>query len=368
MTKDPRIEDGHEFEEFERPSGVLLFSEPPRAFTPAEIAEAEVVERPRSMAQVMGSSPNFVEIYHVVDRVADSLCTVLVTGESGTGKELVARAVHQASTRAAKPFVAVNCGAIPEALLESELFGHARGAFTGAHATKQGRVALAQGGTLFLDEIGELPLALQVKLLRLLQAHDYSPIGDTKTYKADVRIVAATNVELEEAVQAGTFREDLYYRLNVIHLAVPALRDRKDDIPELVSYFLEHASVRTGRTGVTVSPAAMRLLSSWMWPGNVRELENTIERAVILCPSKVIEPTDLPAKIRGLGAEKRFSADLPDAGLDLRQAVESFENELIRKALDRTGWNKNKAAQLLGLNRTTLVEMIKRKRLGTHAA
>jgi len=324
---------------------------------------AESLGSPRSMRGVIGNSEPFVDVYRVIDRVADTNCTVLVTGESGTGKELVARAVHFASKRAAAPFVAVNCGAIPEALLESELFGHARGAFTGAHATKTGRIALAQGGTLFLDEIGELPLSLQVKLLRILQTHEYSPVGDNRTLKADVRVVAATNIDLEQAVAAGAFREDLYYRLNVIHLTVPALRERREDIPMLVHHFMAKARAKTGRPVTEVSRAAAELLATYDWPGNVRELENTIERAMLLCPSDRIQPSDLPTRVRGLGGERRVVAKLPDAGIDLRAAVESFENDLIRQALDRTGWNKNQAANLLGLNRTTLVEMLKRKRL-----
>jgi len=343
---------------FNPPSGVIRR---PPSLVPVHMPEGE---RPRSMTGVIGNAPALLDVFAMVDRVARSQCTVLVTGESGTGKELVARAVHDSSARANKPFVAVNCGAIPEALLESELFGHVRGAFTGAHANKLGRVQLAQGGTLFLDEIGELPLGLQVKLLRLLQAREYSPVGDSRTLQTDVRIVAATNIDLEEAVAAGRFREDLFYRLNVIHLPIPSLRERATDIEELLNHFLAIACDRCGRPGLTISPAAMRLLVSWTWPGNVRELENTVERAAILATSAVIEPKDLPARLRGLGTEKRFSADLPDAGVDLRDAVESFENELIRQALERTGWNKNQAARLLGLNRTTLVEMIKRKRLG----
>jgi len=338
--------------------------------TPREVDALEVevrpspsLERPRSMRGVIGNAETFVDVYRVVDRVADTNCTVLITGESGTGKELVARAVHNASQRAAGPFVAVNCAAIPENLLESELFGHARGAFTGAHQTKIGRIALAQGGTLFLDEIGEMPLSLQVKLLRILQQHEYSPVGDTRTLKADVRIVAATNIDLEQAVIAGSFREDLYYRLNVIHLTVPALRDRIEDVPLLVHHFLGKARQKTGRDVNEVSRAAAELLATYEWPGNVRELENTIERALLLCHGDRIEPSDLPARVRGLGSERRVAAKLPDAGIDLRAAVESFENDLIRQALDRTGWNKNRAANLLGLNRTTLVEMLKRKRL-----
>jgi transcriptional regulator with PAS, ATPase and Fis domain len=320
---------------------------------------------PRCMDGVVGHSENLLEVYRVIDRVADTTCTVLVTGESGTGKELVARAVHLASSRAHSPFVAVNCGAIPENLLESELFGHAKGAFTGAYATKTGRIAQAQGGTLFLDEVGELPLALQVKLLRILQSREYSPVGDHRVLSADVRIVAATNIDLEQAVRDGTFREDLYYRLNVIHVCVPPLRDRRSDIPVLAGHFLEKARERTGRGSVKhFSPGAMTLLEEYAWPGNVRELENTIERAVLLCRQDTIQPRDLPAKVCGLPSEERRSnGKLPDAGIDLRIAVESFENNLIRQALERTRWNKNQAARLLGLNRTTLVEMLKRKRI-----
>ncbi len=324
---------------------------------------------PESMHGVVGLSESLVEVYRVIDRVADTTCTILITGESGTGKELVARAVHRKSPRAPKAFVAVNCGAIPEALLESELFGHARGAFTGAHANKVGRIALAEGGTLFLDEIGEMPMSLQVKLLRVLQAREYSPVGDNRTLKADVRIVAATNVNLEQAVQAGTFREDLYYRLNVIHLNVPALRERPEDVPLLVQHFLKKAKERVGRTNINgVSRAAAQILADYQWPGNVRELENTVERAVLLCQGELIEPKDLPQRLCGLGVEKRMSPRLPDLGLDLRNAVESFENQLIRQALERTKWNKKQAASLLGLNRTTLVEMLKRKRINPRAA
>ncbi len=340
------------------------------ALEAAPLPEAtEPVMLPGSMQGVIGLSDSLVEVYRVIDRVADTTCTILITGESGTGKELVARAVHRASPRSSKGFVAVNCGAIPEALLESELFGHARGAFTGAHANKIGRIALAEGGTLFLDEIGEMPLSLQVKLLRVLQAREYSPVGDNRTLKADVRIVAATNVNLEAAVQAGTFREDLYYRLNVIHLTVPALRERPEDVPLLVQHFLKKAKERVGRTTIGgVSRAAAQILADYQWPGNVRELENTVERAVLLCQGVLIEPKDLPQRLCGLGVEKRMSPRLPDLGLDLRNAVESFENQLIRQALERTKWNKKQAASLLGLNRTTLVEMLKRKRINPRAA
>jgi DNA-binding NtrC family response regulator len=214
-----------------------------------------------------------------------------------------------------------------------------------------------------------MPMSLQVKLLRVLQAREYSPVGDNRTLKADVRIVAATNVNLEQAVQAGTFREDLYYRLNVIHLTVPALRERPEDVPLLVQHFLKKAKERVGRTNIGgVSRAAAQILADYQWPGNVRELENTVERAVLLCQGELIEPKDLPQRLCGLGVEKRMSPRLPDLGLDLRNAVESFENQLIRQALERTKWNKKQAASLLGLNRTTLVEMLKRKRINPRAA
>ncbi len=340
----------------------------PRISIPPPRAALRDSMLPKSMQGVIGVSESLLDVFRIVDRVADTMCNILITGESGTGKEIVARAVHRVSPRASAPFVAVNCGAIPEALLESELFGHARGAFTGAHQAKPGRIALAQGGTLFLDEIGELPLPLQVKLLRVLQSREYSPVGDNRVLKADVRIVAATNINLENAVQAGAFREDLYYRLNVIHVTVPALRERADDVPLLVNHFLIKAKEKLGRPQVTgVSRAAAQLLAEYHWPGNVRELENTIERAVLLSAGPQIEPRDLPQRILGLGGEKRIAARLPDAGIDLRNAVETFENQLIRQALERTQWNKKQAATLLGLNRTTLVEMLKRKRI-TRAA
>jgi transcriptional regulator with PAS, ATPase and Fis domain len=337
------------------------------AFERSEIT-ADAGERPASMRGVVGSSSTLVDVFRVVDRVADTDCTVLITGESGTGKELVARGVHAQSPRRGGPFVAVNCGAIPEALLESELFGHARGAFTGAHQTKMGRIGVADRGTLFLDEIGELSLALQVKLLRVLQSREYSPVGDTRVLKADVRVVAATNIDLERAVAEGRFRQDLYYRLNVIMLQVPELKRRASDIPELALHFMEMAREKTGRQVQQISRAAMQLLLDHTWPGNVRELENTIERAVLLCSTDRIEPTDLPVRVRGLGTPGKNSPKLPDAGIDLRAAVESYENDLIRQALDRTGWNKNRAANLLKLNRTTLVEMMKRKRIAPRAA
>ncbi len=325
----------------------------------------QVKPLPKSMDGVVGSAPALVQLFKIVDRVAHTDCTVLVTGESGTGKELVARAVHKNSSRSAGPMVTVNCGAIPEALLESELFGHAKGAFTGAQAQRIGRIQSAAGGTLFLDEIGEMPLSLQVKLLRVLQYKEFSPIGDGRVLAADVRIVAATNVELEKAVQEGKFREDLYYRLNVIHVKSPALRERASDVGALVDYFFASACERLGRDELSgISSQTMQILEGYDWPGNVRELENTIERAVLLAAGPEVVPQDLPDKVCGSrGAPLNSQLSLPDAGINLRNAVESFENKLIQEALERTGWNKKQAAQLLGINRTTLVEMLKRKRI-----
>jgi DNA-binding NtrC family response regulator len=258
----------------------------------------------------------------------------------------------------------VNCGAIPEALIESELFGHARGAFTGAHASRQGRVADAEGGTLFLDEIGELPLSMQVKILRLLQQREYSPVGDSRTLKCNIRVVAATNRDLEQEVTAGRFREDLYYRLNVIHEHLPALNERASDIPILVEHFFRGSANRAGRDDLTgFTPAALQAMAVYLWPGNVRELENAVERAVLLSAGPWIGLEDLPPRLRreSSAASSVGTCALPDAGIDLRANVERYENDLIRQALVRTGGNKNRAAQLLSVNRTTLVEMIKRK-------
>jgi DNA-binding NtrC family response regulator len=322
--------------------------------------------RPTSRGKLVGRSPKLLEVIRTIDRVATSNCTVLVTGESGTGKEMVVSALHDASQRKSAPLVTVNCGAIPEALLESELFGHAKGAFTGAHASRQGRVGAAEGGTLFLDEVGELPLALQVKLLRLLQQREYSPVGDDRTVKCDIRIVAATNRDLEAEVAAGRFREDLYYRLNVIHVQLPALRERREDIELLARHFLAVHAERSGRVELTgFTPAATEALTSFDWPGNVRALENAIERAVLLAAGPIIDIGDLPARVLSDVRRCDAPAPLPDTGIDLRAAVEAFESNLIRQALERTGGNKNRAAQLLRVNRTTLVEMVKRKQLAS---
>ena len=319
--------------------------------------------RPTSRGTMIGRSAGIVAVLSLVDRVARSSCTVLVTGESGTGKEVVVTALHEASPRAGAPLVTVNCGAIPEQLLESELFGHARGAFTGAHAARQGRVAAAEGGTLFLDEVGELPLALQVKLLRLLQQREYSPVGDNRMMKCDIRIVAATNKDLGKEVAAGRFREDLFYRLDVIHIELPALRDRADDVELLAEHFLTLCAERAGRTDLTgLSAGALSALTTYEWPGNIRALENAIERAVLLARGPELTVEDLPPQILTASREKA-PPTLPALGIDFRAAVEEFENQLILGALERTGWNKQRAARLLNVNRTTLIEMVKRKGL-----
>ena len=344
--------------------------------------------RPTSRGKIIGNHPSVKTVLQVIERVAASACTVLITGESGTGKELIVAALHDASPRKDAPLITINCGAIPENLIESELFGHAKGSFTGAHAARRGHVASAEGGTLFLDEVGELPLTVQVKLLRLLQQREYTPVGESRAVKCDIRVVAATNRNLEEEVKAGRFREDLFYRLNVIHVELPALRDRPQDITLLANHFLKTCAERAGRDDIRgFTDEALRALRDFNWPGNVRALENAVERAVLLSAGPMIGIADLPSKVRGSASvmpEERTSEimsvapqaapsatmavppavrELPNDGIDLRSAMEEYENTLIRQALDRTGWNKNRAAQLLGINRTTLVEMVKRKRL-----
>jgi DNA-binding NtrC family response regulator len=330
--------------------------------------------RPTSRGKIIGGDERVRHVLSTLDRVARSNCTVLVTGESGTGKELAVAALHDASPRKAGPFVAVNCGAIPAELVESELFGHAKGAFTGAATARRGLVAAAEGGTLFLDEIGELPLATQVKLLRLFQSREYTPVGETRPVKCDVRIVAATHRNLEEEVTAGRFREDLYFRLNVIHVHLPSLRERNQDVSVLAKHFLKVCAEKVGSQVTEFSDEALALIQSDEWTGNVRALENAIEHAVLMAPGARVEVADLPERLRRKRASESPSAvtvaaetqssTLPEEGIDLFAAIEHYENNLIRQALARTGGNKNRAAQLLNLNRTTLVEMIKRKKLG----
>ncbi|HEX4923010.1 MAG TPA: sigma-54 dependent transcriptional regulator, partial [Bdellovibrionales bacterium] len=266
--------------------------------------------------------------------------------------------------RAERVLVPVNCGAIPNDLLESELFGHVKGAFTGAIANRMGRFEFANNGTIFLDEIGELSPALQVKLLRVIQERRFEPVGSTRTVEVDVRIIAATNVNLEEAVERGAFREDLFYRLNVIPLHIPALRERKSDIPFLLHHFIETFNQTKSRNLTGISQDALELLMAYAWPGNVRELENLVERLAILKGSGLVEVHDLPEKYRQEPRTVKVQdADIPESGIDFNSAVDAYENALIIQALEKTGWNRNRAAQLLRLNRTTLVEKIKKKGL-----
>ena len=326
---------------------------------------------PYRAEQLVGTSEPIKCVLDFVSKVADHASTVLIQGESGTGKELVARMLHFNSIRKDRPFVPVNCGAIPENLLESELFGHEKGAFTGAAHTRIGRFELAHGGTIFLDEIGELSLGLQVKLLRVLQERSFERVGGTKTIDVDVRVVAATNQDLEQAVQQKRFRQDLYYRLNVIPITTPSLKERRSDIPQLVNHFMERLN-RTKQTAITgCSPEAMTCLMGHHWPGNIRELENMIERLVVLKQSGTIEVSDLPEHVFPRPAPSDQIEEpcigFTDQGVSLSRELEQLEHRLIVGALRRANGITSKAAQLLQVNRTTLVEKLKRKGLATKA-
>ncbi|MCU0255232.1 MAG: sigma-54 dependent transcriptional regulator [Vicinamibacterales bacterium] len=313
---------------------------------------------------LVGRSAPMRDLVALVATVAPTNSTILITGETGTGKEVVARAVHQASQRKHQRFIALNCSAIPESLLEAELFGHVRGAFTGAVAQRQGRFEQAHRGTLLLDEVGTMSPALQAKLLRVLQERSFERVGDSQTIRVDVRVIAATNSDLRRMVREGLFREDLYYRLNVIQIALPPLRERREDVPLLVQHFLD----RLGRTsvpprhGVTFSQEAMRHLMACDWPGNVRQLENVVERAFTLSPGRQqIDVGALPAElVQGAAAPPAIGWTLPEGGLQLDTVISGVERALILQALERTGGNRRQAADLLGLKRTTLVEKLKR--------
>ena len=310
---------------------------------------------------IVGKSPAMKRLIQTLETVASANSTILISGETGTGKEVVARAIHHNSGRHAQRFVALNCSAIPEALLEAELFGHVRGAFTGAVGNRLGRLEQAHKGTLFLDEVGTMSTALQTKLLRVLQEREFERIGDSNTMKVDVRVIAATNSDLRRMVREGQFRDDLFYRLNVIPVHLPPLRDRKDDVPLLVQHFVEKMRPENG-PAITVSQEAMRALMAYEWPGNVRQLENAIERAVAFRGGRgQIEVGDLPPEVAAVPVESATSGVvLPDGGVDLEALIANIERELIERALERTNSNKNRAAQLLHLKRTTLVEKIKR--------
>ncbi|MCP4404427.1 MAG: sigma-54-dependent Fis family transcriptional regulator [bacterium] len=305
-----------------------------------------------NVGSIVGESRAIREIFEMIRRIGPSKSTVLVTGESGTGKELIARAVHQNSPRWEAPFVAVSCGAIPENLLESELFGYMKGAFTGAAANKIGLFELADHGTLFLDEIGELPLLIQVKLLRILQERQFKRVGGTKDISVDVRIVAATNRDLRKMTAEKRFRNDLYYRLNVIPLHLPPLRERQEDIPLLVNHFLEKYNQEIGRHFTHVADDAMTTLQGYEWPGNIRELENAVERAVALEAEPVIELAGLPENIRGSNNPfaSHIPTEIPPEGINLENIVDEIEKDLLVKALEKTGWVKKHAARLLHLS------------------
>jgi len=316
---------------------------------------------------MIGDHPSIKKIQEVIQRVAATDATVLITGESGTGKELAARAVHNLSARAARPFVPVNCAAIPEHLLESELFGHVRGAFTGAHSSRLGMFQLANHGTILLDEVGELSLGLQAKLLRVLQDGEVRPVGTDHPVPIQLRVIAATNKELAHQVEKGSFREDLFFRLQVIPIHLPPLRARRSDIPLLVNHFLEKANRKHGLS-VTISREAMIYLWEYDWPGNIRELENLIERLVILSDNGVTDWTDLPPNIRSFVSDKKSpQPTLGSEQIDLREATEQLQVRLMEEALRLTNGNKSAAAKMLGLKRTTLVAKL-RKRSGNVAA
>ena len=313
---------------------------------------------------MIGTTPVMVQLAELLRTVAATSSTVLVTGETGTGKELAARAIHDGSPRRNARFTAINCSAIPETLLEAELFGHVRGAFTGAVANRQGRIEQANRGTLFLDEVGTMSAALQAKLLRVIQTREFERVGDSQTIKVDVRVIAATNSDLKRMVDAGTFREDLYYRLNVIPVRIPPLRERRADIPLLAQHFLDRLSAEAvpPRGRVTLAQDAQQALMPFPWPGNVRQLENVMERAFALSPGRSqITAADLPDEIRQSSvAPLPSEVAIPDEGIEMERLVSDFEHSLIRRALERTHGNKRQAADLLHVKRTTLIEKLKR--------
>ena len=335
-------------------------------------------------SEIIGQSTSLARVFRTLSKVAPTDSTVLVTGESGTGKEILVRALHQQSTRKDKPFVPINCGAIPKELLESELFGHEKGAFTHAIKSRPGRFELAEGGTVFLDEIGEMDLLLQVKILRVLQEREIERVGGTGIKKVDVRIVAATNRDLESEVASGNFREDLFYRLNVIPMHLPPLRERGSDILLLTNFFLEKFCKTKKRPKLTLTPDVRRILEMYSWPGNIRELENLAERLSILCDNNTIAPEDLPHKILAAvnldipaadlappasvapgrqGFAWPTLADMREKNMDLKLFIESIEEKLLAEALGLADGVKNQAAEILGIKRTTLIEKLKKRNL-----
>jgi two-component system response regulator AtoC len=317
----------------------------------------EQIQKDSQFEAILAKSPQMVEIFRTITKIADFKTTVLIHGESGVGKELVARAIHLRSSRKAQPFVAINCGAIPENLLESELFGHKKGAFTDATSDRRGLFEEASGGTLFLDEIGELPLNLQVKLLRVLQEETIRRLGDPRDVKVDVRIIAATHRDLAAEAKAGRFREDLFYRINVLPIAIPPLRARKEDINLLVDHFLTRNNARLGTLIRGLSSEARKLLLEYAWPGNVRELENTIERAMVLADGEILETSDLPERIRE--ALDPVQVQLSSGELSIKKTTAAIEEILIRRALTKTKGNRTRAAEILEISHRALLYKIK---------
>ncbi|MCL2723253.1 MAG: sigma-54 dependent transcriptional regulator [Polyangiaceae bacterium] len=343
-----------------------------KALKTRQLAEEDASSAPKDVPGarfgIIGQSPGLTDLYAVLERVADSPTTVLITGESGTGKELVARALHDHSSRRSKPFIKVNCAAIPKELIESELFGYERGAFTGAVSSKPGRFELANGGTLFLDEIGEIPVEMQVKLLRALQESEFERVGGIKTIRIDVRLVAATNRDLKKLIAQAAFREDLFYRLNVVSLRLPALRERASDIPLLTEHFLAKFNDRLKKHVAGIEQEALDVLAAHTWPGNIRELENVMERAVLFCDAPKLRVRDLPVELRGVNssmAPPPDSVNLPaDGGLKehVKVAMNRLERELVSRALKQTNGNVTHAARLLKISRKGL--QLKMKELG----
>ncbi|HXH83110.1 MAG TPA: sigma-54 dependent transcriptional regulator [Candidatus Tectomicrobia bacterium] len=314
------------------------------------VALRRQLRRERGFENFIGRSRAMLDVFETIRKTADSGSTVMITGESGTGKELVAQALHSESSRRNRPFVSVNCGAVPETLLESELFGHVKGAFTGAVATTEGLFAAADGGTLFLDEITEVPASVQVKLLRVIQERQIRRVGDTKDIRIDVRLIAASNRDPAKAVAEGVLREDLFYRLNVIPIHLPPLRERREDIPLLVAHFLRRIAREVGREIQGVSPDAMAALERYHWPGNIRELENVVERAIVLGNGPVLDLDALPPSIREPQDHNELRLDVPPGGLDLEATLEQLERRFIQQALERAGGVQTRAAELLRLS------------------
>jgi len=358
--------------------GAFDYVTKPVNFEKLKVLVAKAVEQSRLVAEnlflrqqlrgkykftnIIGNSQAIQQVFTRIEKILHTDSSVLILGASGTGKELVARAIHFNGPRKDKPFIAINCGAIPAELLESELFGHVRGAFTGAIADKPGKFELANGGTIFLDEIATMPLHLQMKLLRVLQEQEIERVGGTRGIKLNVRVISATNADLDKQVRQGRFREDLYYRLNVIPIELPPLSERRDDVPLLARHFLGKICAEMKRPLMTLTPAAVRALEAYDWPGNVREMENVIERTVALTDGALIDRHDLPPQLAGGGSDAELLPvpRIPAQGLSLPQTIDAIERAMIGQALALSGGVKSRAAALLGLNRTTLVEKIKR--------